>query len=139
MTYGFVIIPRRQELVVGRAAAFRRLARLLQEGSPIGLTPEGAMTGATGRLVEPPEGSGLLIAHLSGADAPVLPVAAFEEGNALIVRFGEPFTLIPLERGPRKEQDRAARAAVMAAIGELLPREYHGDYAEVIASRRREE
>ena len=88
--YDFVVIPRREELVMGRAAALRRFARTVAHG-PIGLTPEGLR--GTGPLVEPPPGNGLFLASLSRSGIPLLPVGLWEEGDALVARFGAPFEL----------------------------------------------
>ena len=137
LVYGFVIIPRREQLVVGRAAALRRFGRLLHEGSPVGLTPEGAAPGASGRLVEPPAGSGLFMATLARTGVPLLPVGVFEEGRTLVVRFGAPFDLSLPDAVSRLEKDRSARTAIMASIGALLPREYRGAYEEIVAARPR--
>jgi 1-acyl-sn-glycerol-3-phosphate acyltransferase len=137
LVYGFVIIPRREQLVAGRAAALRRFGRLLHEGSPVGLTPEGAAPGASGRLVEPPAGSGLFVATLARTGVPPLPVGVFEEGRTLVVRFGAPFDLSLPDEVSRLEKDRIARTAIMASIGALLPREYRGAYEEIVAARPR--
>jgi hypothetical protein len=132
LVYGFVIVPRRQELVVGRAAALRRFVRLVHQGSPVGLTPEGAAADATGPLVEPPEGSGLFLALLGRGGVLLLPVGVFEQGQTLVVRFGAPFVLVTDERATKAEQDRSARTCVMTAIASLLPHEYRGKYGRTV-------
>ncbi|OGO49592.1 MAG: hypothetical protein A2148_11380 [Chloroflexi bacterium RBG_16_68_14] len=126
--YDLVVVPRREERAMGRAAVLRHLARALAT-SPIGLTPEAV---GTGRLVEPPHGAGLFLASLSRRRFPILPVAAWEEGETLIVRFGEPVRLAVPREQPRDEQDRLAQEQVMVAIGRLLPREYWGAYEAAI-------
>lgn len=127
--YGLVVLPRPEEMVMGRAAALRRLLRELGQ-APVGLTPEGER--GTGRLVEPPPGSGLFLALLSQQGYPVLPVGVWEEGETLVVRFGCPYS-VALERGlSREEQDRLAREQVMVAIGRLMPRELWGAYAAAV-------
>jgi hypothetical protein len=125
LVYGFAIIARRQELVMGRAASLRDLARTARH-TPVGLTPEGLAS--SGRLVEPPPGSGLLLAALVHGGVPLLPVGIWEDGPELHIRFGPPFPL-DLQAGvARTEQDRLASERVMLAVGRLLPREYRGAY-----------
>jgi len=127
--YDLVVMPRREELVMGRAAALRALLRAL-EGAPIGITPEAR---GSGRLVEPPRGSGLFLLALARRGVPFLPVAVWEEGDTLCFRFGEPFHLSLPEGLPRQEADRVARELAMTAIGVLLPPDWWGDYAQAVA------
>ena len=130
-TYDLVAVPRQEMLVTNRALALRQLARRLAVG-PIGLTPEGLLASDT--LVQPPPGTGRFLQLLARGVVPLLPVAAWEEGSALMVRFGEPFHLSPLDGLPRGEQDRRASDQVMIAIGALMPRRYWGAYAARIAA-----
>jgi hypothetical protein len=125
-TYDFVVVPRQETLVMHRSLALRQLARRLAVG-PIGLTPEGLLAADT--LVEPPQGNGRFLQLLAKGATPLLPVAAWEEGSALIVSFGEPFHFSSATGLSRDEQDRRARDQVMIAIGALMPRRYHGVYA----------
>lgn len=133
--YGFVIIPRREEMVAGRAAALRQLIRLLDRGHAVGLTPEGAEAGATGRLVVPPAGSGRFLLALTRGRTPLLPVGLFEEDSVFVARFGEPFRLVAPAAASESVQDDVARTEVMTRIGLLLPPSYHGAYASEIAQR----
>jgi hypothetical protein len=132
--YGFVVIPRREHLVLERAASLRRFVRLLRDGSPVGLTPEGATAGAHGTLVEPPPGSGSFVGSLTSSGVPLLPVGIYEDARTLNVRFGraESFTS-PRAGRPRNEHDGEARAEMMTAIGALLPPEYRGAYVDAVA------
>jgi hypothetical protein len=132
LVYGFVIIPRREELMMGRAAALRALRRAAMR-TPIGLTPEGLAS--SGKLVRPPAGSGLFLAKISRGDVPLLPVGLWEDDGALRIRFGPPFLLGILSDVPRAEQDRGARDRIMMSIGRLLPRGLHGEYAEALAAQ----
>jgi len=127
--YDFVALPRRETLVMSHAVALHRLVRHL-ESAPVGLTPEGLLAADT--LVEPPDGAGRLLALLARNGAPLLPVAAWEDGTTLVVRFGEPFR--PSERQERTpaDLDRRVRDDVMVAIGRLLPRRYWGAYHDRI-------
>jgi 1-acyl-sn-glycerol-3-phosphate acyltransferase len=127
--YGFVVIPRREELVMGRAAAIRTFLEAIDAG-PVGLTPEAA---GSGRLIEPPVGSGLFMLALARRGHPFLPIAVWEDEGVLSIVFGQPFYLEVDESLPRQERDRQAREKVMVAIGKLLPPAYRGAYAEAIA------
>jgi hypothetical protein len=130
-TYDFVALPRRKTLVMSRALALRQLARRLAVG-PVGLTPEGLLASDT--LVEPPPGNGRFLQLLAKGVAPLLPVAAWEEGSALTVRFGEPFHLSPAAGLAREEQDRLVRDQVMITIGALMPQRCWGMYEARIAA-----
>jgi len=126
--YGFVVIPRREELVAARAAAIRTFLEMAKEG-PVGLTPEAQ---GSGRLVEPPVGSGLFMLALARQGHPFLPIGVWEEGEVLHIRFGAPFILEVDSSLPRQEQDRLAREKVMVAVGRLLPEEFWGVYSEAV-------
>ncbi len=130
-TYGFVTIARREELVMGRAAALRDLARTLSE-APIALTPEGLDT--TGPLEEPRPGTGLFLATLARRGHPFLPVGLWEEDSAFCIRFGAPFHLELAPGLSREDEDRETSARIMLAIGRLLPPSYHGAYAEALST-----
>lgn len=131
LVYDLVIVPRREDLVSGRAVALRRLWRALERG-PVGLTPEAVGQGA---LVEPPGGSGLFLAALARRGAPLLPVAAWEEDDGtLVVRFGPAFQISMPAGLSRDEQDERARTQTMVAIGRLMPPAWWGSYAEAIAA-----
>jgi hypothetical protein len=130
-TYDFVALPRQKLHVMNRALALRQLARRLAVG-PIGLTPEGLLASDT--LVDPPPGNGRFLQRLAKGVVPLLPVAAWEDGSALTVRFGEPFQLSPADGLSHEEQDRLARDQVMIAIGALMPRRYWGAYEARIAA-----
>lgn len=127
--YGLVVMPRAAERSVGRAAAIRRIAENVRVGETIGLVPEVL---GKGILIEAVPGSGLALLSLSRGRVPILPVGLWEEDDALVVRFGEPFTL-EVEAGEREEQDRQARERVMVAIGRLLPERYWGFYADLVS------
>ncbi len=128
LIYDFVVLPRRPELVMGRASSLRRVLLALK-GGPVGITPEAAGSGV---LIEPPPGNGLFLATLSRHGYSLYPLAVFEEGSTLVLRIGEPFRL-SLDHGmSREEADRRAREESMIAVGRLLPRECWGVYAAAI-------
>ncbi len=140
VVYGFIPMPKGDEKTAGRAAALRQALAVVgapaagetrrHNGQAVGLTPEAR---GKGTLLEAMPGSGLFLEMLTKRGAPLLPVGFHEEGEHLIVRFGEPFHLRRERRADREEQDRLAREQVMVAIGRLLPREMWGFYASAIA------
>jgi hypothetical protein len=111
---------------MARAGALRRMAAVLAT-APVGIAPEGDGSGV---LREPPAGVGLFFTMLARTGHPFLPVAIREDGDTLVIRFGEPFCLQPSAAASRAEQDRDARDRVMMAIGRMLPPERRGAYSE---------
>ena len=141
VVYGFITMPKGDEKTTGRAAALRQALTVVGappaagetrgcNGQAVALTPEAR---GKGTLVEAMPGSGLFLEMLTKRGAPLLPVGFYEEGEHLIVRFGEPFRLRKERRSDREEQDRLVREQVMVAIGRLLPRDMWGFYASAIA------
>jgi len=140
VVYGFITMPKGDEKTAGRAAALRQALAVVGppaggetrhwKGQAVGLTPEAR---GKGTLVEAMPGSGLFLEMLTKRGAPLLPVGFYEEGEHLIIKFGEPFHLRRERRTDREEQDRLAREQVMVAIGRLLPRDMWGFYASAIA------
>jgi hypothetical protein len=139
VVYGFIPMPKGDEETAGRATALRQALAVVgppaagetrrHNGQAVALTPEAR---GKGTLVEAMPGSGLFLEMLTKRGAPFVPVGFYEEGEHLIVKFGEPFHLRRERRTDREEQDRLAREQVMVAIGKLLPREMWGFYAEAI-------
>jgi len=128
--YGLVIVPRATERRVGRAAALRTILNIVRgSDEPIGLFPEAV---GTGRLIQPPPGSGSFLLLLSGHGLPILPSGAFEEEGRLTVSFGPPFHIDVPRSASRADKERLASQQVMVAIGRLLPEELWGVYAPAI-------
>jgi hypothetical protein len=132
--YGFVVMPRAPEKVMGRAAGLRQalayaLGRGGRPGEPLGLMPEALGKGV---LIEAMPGVGLFLKVLSDRGLPILPVGLLEREGALTAVFGPTFRLEPPATADQQELDRLAREQVMVAIGRLLPREYWGFYASAI-------
>lgn len=135
--YGFVAMPPmppRPHEVEARARAVRRTLALARQVPPplIGLSPEGH-DGPNANLIEPPSGVGRFLSHL-GASRPVLPVGVYEEGDRLVVRFGEPFALEAPGDVMPAGRDTWASERVMLAIGRLLPRRLWGAYHDRLSS-----
>lgn len=132
--YGFVIMPREEERVMGRAAALVRIAAYARGGpsrpaEPVGLMPEAL---GKGRLLEALPGTGAFLKSLCDRGIPILPVGLLEREGVLTAVFGEPFRLELGDAGGADEADRVAREQVMVAVGRLLPEEYWGFYADAI-------
>jgi hypothetical protein len=122
--YGFVSMPPMPpapDEVKERAAAVLKTVRLARAGKDrgilIGLSPEGQDFGM--EVGVPPEGVGDFISLLVDAGLQVLPVGVFEEGDQLVISFGEVF--LPDTGGDKRERDSRVASEVMAAIKALLP------------------
>jgi hypothetical protein len=129
-------MPPRPPDAAARADAVRRILRLARTTRPdMALAPEG-MDSPDGRLAPPPAGAGRFIAHLAAAGYALVPVGAFEEGDAFVLRFGEPFglgdtgadtrarrCLAPAHRASQTsaDRDRETGRIVMEKIANLTP------------------
>lgn len=116
--------------------ALRQARKLLQRGYMLGIAPEGTRS-PTGALIQGKPGAAFLA---SSTNTPILPVAitgtekGFEQLRRLLrphlaIRFGEPFTLPPLDRQDRDRSLRQNTAEIMCRIAALLPPKYRGVYA----------
>ncbi len=130
--YGVILMPPPDALAISRAAALRSALQSATR-EPIGLMPEG---GGTGVLRQPLPGSGLFLAALARRGVPLIPVGVWEEGDTLLIRFGQSFSVALPAEAPRQEQDRLARQEMMVAIGRLLPEPFWGHYREAIRQAR---
>lgn len=121
--------------------AFRVARGLLDEGNCLAVFPEGTRS-PSGALQEAKEGATVL-AMRSGA--PILPVgiAGTHEfwpkgrliprpGRRIVVRIGEPFTLMPRPDLNRHDAVRAATVEIMSHIAALLPPSHRGVYAGTV-------
>jgi 1-acyl-sn-glycerol-3-phosphate acyltransferase len=119
-------------------SALRMAMKALEEGYIFGIAPEGTRN-KTGRLKRAHPGAVMLAVH---SGAPILPVAHWGGENFLRnlrnlrrtdfhIRVGKPFKL-NLD-GVRVTRDVRQQIAdeMMLRIAELLPAEYHGEYANV--------
>ncbi len=133
-SWGLISMPSRPSDVGGRAAALRKVLAYLGRGraaaplnpEPVGIFPEGRASAA---LEEARPGTGAFLHRVSSLGVALLPVGVHQEGDLMVVRFGEPFGL---GEPPPGELDDWARGQVMSAIGRLLPREMWGAYSHLI-------
>ena len=114
-TYGITALPLTGS--ARRAAALRSWLRGLDRGEALGLFPEG-LSGRSGELHPPEPGFDGLSHLLARRVATILPVASFEEGGKLHVRFGAPFPA-------------ASSEDTMKAIAALLPLSQRGLFGQV--------
>ncbi len=117
--------------------AFREAARILKEGRPLGIAPEGTRSNI-GKLLEGKAGTALL-AYRTGA--PIVPVAitGTESGvrDILLLRrprlkasFGAPITIEPFERDQREAALQRYTDEIMCRIAAMMPEKYWGFYAD---------
>ena len=116
--------------------ALRQATEYLQNGGILGIAPEGTRSSSRG-LIAAKTG----VAYLADkAGVPVIPVAIagtdriFQAWGKLrrpkvVLRFGEPFRLPPLDRKNRAAQLQENTDEIMLRIAAMLPEEYRGVYA----------
>ena len=122
--YGFVNMPPMPPAaheVQARAAAVLKTVRMARDhresGGLIGLAPEGRDNGP--EMGAFPAGAGEFIGLLVRDGLAVLPVGVYEDGNTLVVSFGEVF--VPEISAEKSARDSAVSAQVMVAIRNQLP------------------
>jgi hypothetical protein len=129
--YGFTPMPPmppRPQDALARARTVRRVLRRARTDRPdIALAPEG-MDSPGGRLMQPPAGVGRFVALLAAAGYTLVPVGAFEEDDAFVIRFGEPFSISETDAVfntasvcTPAARDRETSRIVMEKIAGLLP------------------
>jgi 1-acyl-sn-glycerol-3-phosphate acyltransferase len=117
--------------------AFREAARILKEGRPLGIAPEGTRSNI-GKLLEGKAGTALL-AYRTGA--PVVPIAitGTESGmrDILLLRrprlkasFGAPIVIESFERDQREAALQRYTDEIMCRIAAMMPEKYWGFYAD---------
>ncbi len=118
-------------------SAIREASKALKKGLALGIAPEGTRS-KSGGLQKAKPGT-IMLALKTGV--PVIPVGITGSENALreiirfrrpnlTVRFGEPFTLPPVEPGRRSKAMREWTERLMQKIAGLLPESYRGVYSE---------
>lgn len=118
-------------------SALRAARDHLKAGGVFGLAPEGTRSG-TGALIQAKTGVAFLVDQ---ARVPILPVGVsgtWRIANEIFtlrrpritVRFGEPFTLPPIDRSERDAGLNSNTDEIMCRIAALLPPEYRGVYAD---------
>ena len=117
-------------------AAMRAAAEYMQKGGALGIAPEGTRS-QVGMLQEGKAGTALLAIK---AGVPIVPIgiAGSESGMSklyklqrphIVVRFGPPFTVPPVDRDDREGWLQFTTEEIMCRIAALLPPQYHGFYA----------
>lgn len=119
------------------AHALRAARDHLRKGGVLGLSPEGTRS-PTGALISAKTGVAFLADQ---AGVPIVPVGVSGTYQAtakiltlrrpkITVRFGEPFTLPPIDRKNKEASLQKNTDEIMCRIAALLPDEYRGVYAE---------
>ena len=117
--------------------AIRKAAKALEKGLALGIAPEGTRS-KNGQLHAGKPGT-LMLAVKTGV--PIVPVGITGTETALhdlahlrrpqmTVRFGEPFTIPPFERGSRSKDLKKWTQELMLRIAALLPESYRGVYCD---------
>src|SRR5690554_764101 len=117
--------------------ALKAALAYLQQGGALGIAPEGTRS-TTGSLIPAKTGAAYLATK---AGVPIVPVAVTGTETAvrkllsfrrphIILRFGKPFHLPPLDRKDRAGSLQRNTDAIMCRIAALLPPEYRGVYAD---------
>ncbi len=115
--------------------AFRKAAEALKAGAAMGIAPEGTRS-TIGQLQEGKPGVALLGARTQTEIVPV-GIAGTESffrklltlrRPHVMVRFGPPLILAPLQRETRDEQLKSDTQEIMIRIASLLPPAYWGYY-----------
>jgi len=119
--------------------AIRKVQALLEQGAIVAIAPEGTRS-KTGGLQEGKGGAALLA---SKTGATLVPIVAWGHEKWLkelrrfrrakvMVRFGDPFTLPPLQKGNRSQQVAEMTQELMLHLARLLPPEYRGVYRSLV-------
>lgn len=112
----------------GRSAgALLEVFDVLKKGDCVALHPE---AGGFETLIQPPRGSGRVVACLDRRKVPLIPVGVYEENDRLVINIGAPFAQGAFDR----LTDTQSADMVMLAIAGLVPERTRGDYAERYAA-----
>lgn len=117
-----------------REEAMRHAERVLAEGLVFGIYPEGTRS-RSGKLKEAYHGTAI-IALRSGA--PLIPVCIWGTEKLkgigwlshpkVIIQFGKPFMLPPIEGEATEDQMKSLTMYIMKQLAAVLPPEYRGKY-----------
>ncbi len=118
-------------------SAIRKAAKALNEGLALGIAPEGTrskngqlQTGKPGTLMLAVKtGAPIVPVGITGTETALRNLARFRRPR-LTVRFGEPFTVPPFERGSRSKDLKKWTHELMLRIAALLPQSYRGVYRD---------
>lgn len=118
-------------------SAFRKAVEALKQGKALGIAPEGTRS-QTAKLIEGKPGTALLALRTG---VPIVPVAIVgtEDGMSKLLRlkrpritaeYGKPIIPPKLDRSNREGQLQNLTDEVMCRIAAMMPKKYHGFYAE---------
>jgi hypothetical protein len=129
-TYGFFLMPPmppRPADTAARASSVRNILRYVARSTApiLGVAPEGADSPELA-LSTPPPGVGRFLGQLARRGMTFLPVAVYEEGRTLCIRFG---TCFDIDRTAVTDRDQQIADIAMAAVADLLPPSLQGAYA----------
>ena len=116
-------------------AAMQAASKVLKEGSALGISPEGTRS-HTAQLLPGKPGTVLLALKMG---VPIVPVAITGTEKAfrriftlrrphITVRFGPPFTLLPVGPEKREQMYQQYTDEIMCRIAALMPEKYWGYY-----------
>ena len=119
--------------------AMRTVLKRLKQGGILALAPEGTRS-AEEKLLPGLPGAAYLAAKTGAVLVPVALTGTEDrivrhrlkrfQRLTITVHVGDPFTLPPMPRKGRDEYLQAQTDEIMCRIGALLPKHYHGHYAE---------
>ena len=112
-----------------RAIAIRELFQLAMTNKDMSFAfaPEGRDYPG-GVLGKTPPGFGRFIREFCRMGFRIQPAAIYEEDSNLILKFGNPFSLMDREGGSRQIEDDEISNQIMTAIARLLPSRLRGGY-----------
>jgi hypothetical protein len=116
-----------------RAASIRHVINFIRHTPQpvVGLAPEGReFTG--GVLGDPPPGTGRFMLQMARQGLEIAPIAIYEMGGVLCVRFGVHYSLVSENAALTENTDTALSQVVMEHIACLLPPSLRGDFGSTI-------
>lgn len=117
-------------------SAFRNAVKALNEGKGLGIAPEGTRS-QNAQLIEGKPGTALLALRTGVPIVPVAIVGTEDSVSKLLrlkrpyitVEYGKPIYPPKLDRSNRQEQLQYLTDEIMCRIAAMMPKKYHGFYA----------
>lgn len=124
-------------------SAFRAAKEALKEGKILAVAPEGTRS-RNGRMSRGKPGIAILARQ---CDVPILPLVYYGHEDfftnikrlkrtPMHIRVGEPFRINWEGKARDKATLQAVTDAIMLEVADLLPEQYHGEYAEIEVDRK---